>query len=142
MQGITGSGKTTLVRSLGEGLESLICSADDFFRRGKNYKFVGQLLPKAHASCRNKFTVGLRWVPDLIVLDNTNLAPEHYEFYADEAKRKGYEVILCRVLCDPVVAANRSKHKASLNLDNLTKAAQKFEQSTPNFPYIEIRTDR
>lgn len=141
MQGITGAGKTTVARSLGEGLETLIISADDFFRRGRNFRFQGKRLPEAHEYCRQRFTRGLKSQPDLIVVDNTNLRPDHYAFYTQSAKTAGYDVILCRVLCAPEVAAQRSKHKNTISFDNLKKMARALEQMSPNHPFIEIRTD-
>lgn len=93
LRGAPGSGKSTFVRSLGEGV---VCSADDFFLVDGEYRFNAKALGAAHEWCFNRFSEELRNETPLVIVDNTNRATWEFSKYIDLAKSKGYDVEVVR----------------------------------------------
>lgn len=97
LQGVPGSGKSTVARAMAHGLTNcVICSTDDFFYQDGEYRFDPARLAENHAknlsravSCmQNGFTV---------ILDNTNIKRWHVQPYVEAARENGYSVVYIRV---------------------------------------------
>lgn len=73
LSGISGSGKSTYGRKLLEGaLWTSVCSADDYFMVGSEYRFDASKLSLAHGQCFKKFIDLLKGGDQVVVVDNTN----------------------------------------------------------------------
>lgn len=104
MRGIPGSGKSTLARTLVSN-PNQICSADDFFTKDGEYKFVSSLLPDAHEWVFDKFKTLVGSGVDRIAVDNCNIHNIHVSKYRNYAEYNGYVVVLVEFLLpkDPLV---------------------------------------
>lgn len=115
LQGLPGSGKTTLANILKALPDVIVCSADDYFVNKATgiYRFDATRLYDAHQTCYDKF-MGLCNTRNYnIVVDNTNVSKDHYKRYVDFAKLRGYTVMVVQVktdLTDEDLAA-RNVHK-------------------------------
>jgi len=112
MQGISGSGKSTIAGTYGGS----VVSADNFFVALGNgtYNFQPPLLPAAHRECYLKFCKAIADGVEIIVVDNTNTTATEIAPYERHATAFGYEVEIVRVMCDPTVAASRNAHGVPL----------------------------
>lgn len=108
LRGIPGSGKSTYTKENLPG--AVVASADHFFSKTGPYKFNAALLGKAHDECKKTFTDALDRGEALVVVDNTNVKVRDFSFYVHEARKRGYEVEIVRLECDPEVAAKRNTH--------------------------------
>lgn len=93
LRGASGSGKSTVADLFAE--PKVIASADDYFTDSNgNYNFDVSKLGKAHQYCRDVFMSGLN-CSDIktVIVSNTNTKPADYQFYVDEAKKRGIDVI-------------------------------------------------
>jgi len=108
MRGMTGSGKTSIVKRLFK--MAIVCSADRWFEKRKQ-RWNPRFLEEAHEACFSDFLEALANQVPLIVIDNTNLKEKDYGDYVDDALEAGYRVTFFHVMCDPEVAAERSKHR-------------------------------
>lgn len=113
LRGLSGSGKSTWAKKLADAqFNSVICSADDYFvRPSGHYFWDGTKLAEAHAACKLRFEQALEDKAPLILLDNTNVKTCDWWPYVEAARAASFEVSLLQVMCDPVVAWTRSKHK-------------------------------
>ena len=112
MQGVSGAGKSTFVRSyLARDGRTSVCSADDFF--GPEYKFDPRKLPQAHQACLRTFIDDLRNQPSgLIVVDNTNTTVAEVAPYYAAAEAYGWEPEIVYLHCEDIeVAIARNVHK-------------------------------
>jgi len=111
LRGLPGSGKSTYCKEALVRLpNTVVCSADDFFMIGGEYKFNPELLPQAHAECLHRYVSAVRARKELIIVDNTNiLAVEIAPYYAlAEAYKANVEVIT--INCPIEVARERNIH--------------------------------
>lgn len=120
MSGISGSGKSTVVKGL-ISEASVVCSADHFFMKDDKYIFNPRLLGEAHAQCLREFTdllVELHEssyiMADVIVVDNTNLTAIEMAPYVALAIAYGAKVEIITVICLPEVAFERNVHGVPL----------------------------
>lgn len=86
VRGIPGSGKSTFSKSLGRA----ICSADDYFMRGGEYKWWGGGLRKAHEWCLRKTILFMKRGVSPIIIDNTTVTDRELRPYTDLARNFGY----------------------------------------------------
>lgn len=92
LRGVSNSGKSSVANLFGEN--SVVCCADDYFTdKDGNYDFNPNLLGQAHTVCKFKFIDALH-NPDIdtIVVSNTNTKPPDFQFYIDEAEKRGIMV--------------------------------------------------
>lgn len=138
MQGLPGSGKSSLARSLvvsGEGDHThAIVSADDYFVRlgGGKFKFVPERIGDAHLDCFRRYLAALVNDVECVVVDNTNLEVAAVAPYYMLAQAMGYDVRVMRMVCDPQVAAQRNTH--GVPVEAALAMAARFEQEKPFHP--------
>lgn len=111
MRGLPGSGKDTLLCTvLPKG--GVVCSADDFFMEGGEYKFVPWKIGHAHESCKLKcfraMTEGKH-----VAISNTNTQKWEYRLYLEMAVHFGYTVEIHNLFdggCTDAELAERNVH--------------------------------
>lgn len=123
-RGIPGSGKSTWAKAQ-EG--ALVYSTDDYFMVDGEYKFVGKLLPAAHAWNLDRAKRAMLDDAELVIIDNTNTMTWHFQKYLDLAAEYGYEVEEKIFECDPDVAHARCSH--GVPLDGIKRMAEQLENS-------------
>ncbi len=98
MQGLPGSGKTTLAKIIAAQPYVVVCSADDYFvnKATGAYKWEPTQLREAHAYCFTRFVKAME-SGFSVVIDNTNLLPKDYEDYSRYAKNNGYQFHVLRM---------------------------------------------
>jgi len=99
MRGVPGSGKSTLVQQMVDGLpdgSAAVCSADHFFidPTSGRYSFDFTQLPEAHDWCKERFTQALEIATPLVVLDNTCIRHWEYKPYENAALKAGYALVI------------------------------------------------
>lgn len=120
MRGVSGSGKSSYVEEILADFSAtrrqakvLVCSADQYFLDGTEYRFDPKLLGKAHAWCLRKFNDAVSPAVekyDLVVVDNTNTTPTEMAPYIALATAYNHDVEI--VLCEahPGIACQRNVH--------------------------------
>lgn len=114
MQGLPGGGKGFVRKR--DYPDGIVATADDYFRRlNPNYDNGGEgfspsFLGEAHKSCFAIAHSACMNGYDTVVIDNTNLENEAIAPYVALANLFGYDVEICRVVCDPNIAAGRNTH--------------------------------
>jgi predicted kinase len=129
MQGVPGSGKSTIAKERWPGV--LTVSADDHFMVDGVYRFDPSGLSEAHSSCFQAFLDAIEDGRDVIV-DNTNSSVWELAPYFRYAEVKGYNVRIVRVLCDPEVAAARNSHGVPAHA--VKRMAEAIEASAAQLP--------
>lgn len=93
MQGISGSGKSTIAKMIASQCSnSQIVSADHFFFDQNEYKFDPNKLGAAHAACLSSFKKFVKDGWDVIIVDNTNILQTEAQIYIDIAQANGYDI--------------------------------------------------
>lgn len=93
LRGVQGCGKSTLANTLGDGFDSVICSADDYFRgTDGSYNFVPEFLGNAHAACQQKAQKAIFENKQRIIIDNVNATTAQLLPYLEMAQKGGYLV--------------------------------------------------
>lgn len=101
---VPGSGKTTITNCVvGElrrnNVNVAIHSTDEYFMRDGKYIFEIKNLGKHHQSNLNEFVESVNNGIDVIICDNTNIAPWQTEPYTTIARKSNYQVLI--VTLDP-----------------------------------------
>lgn len=114
--GISGSGKSTLTEQIicTTNKELTICSADQYFMMGGEYRFNPGELPKAHAECLRNYVHALQQHKDLVVVDNTNTTVAEVAPYAALAQAYGYDLEVIILEADVEMAHARNVHGVPL----------------------------
>lgn len=98
MQGLPGSGKSTVAREIAadaeaEGLRAVIRSTDDFFTTSDgHYAFDEEKLPTAHRLNEMRADRDMEDGVDVVIVDNTFTRREFAQPYVDSARKHGYEI--------------------------------------------------
>lgn len=112
--GIPGSGKTTYIQNLIAGFDPkttvVVVSADHYFMKDGEYRYVADQIPKAHAQCKFRFLEALDMDIDVIFVDNTNILNKHRKPYVEEALDNNYEVEIHALPADVDLSASRNVH--------------------------------
>jgi predicted kinase len=115
MQGIPGSGKSTMVDSLCRRFgyaTTAVCSTDDFwYDENKVYRFDSARLGAAHQWNQDRATLAMKR-GETVIVDNTNIKREHVAPYLVAAAKHGYEVQVVRVAVDPTLAVLRQEDRS------------------------------
>ena len=91
MRGIPGSGKSTVAKALA-GANGVIHSTDSYFMVDGKYQFDPSKLGAHHTSNLSSFAESCRVGIEVVICDNTNINPAHYQPYYDIAENMGYMV--------------------------------------------------
>jgi cytidylate kinase len=94
MRGISGSGKSTVSRSIAESNKnSVILSTDRFFMTPEgNYQFDPSKIVENHTKNINDAVDHMKRGTNNIIIDNTNLVISHMHPYVSAAQMHGYDV--------------------------------------------------
>lgn len=120
-RGVPGSGKTFLTTHCSEyvtdSVSVAICSADYYFMREGEYKFLTKLLPKAHSFCLNLFLQALTEGKKLIIVDNTHSRKWEYEIYRYISSILGCRYHVLEVPCpsERTLEAYRSRNQHNID---------------------------
>lgn len=148
MRGIPGSGKSrfvkeTLLNKHFSGRQTLVCSADDFFMVGGQYKFSPALLPQAHNNCFMKFFRAVsedNEIMDTVVIDNTNSRRWEYDHYIEIAVKYGWIVsvyeMFCPTLDKAAMCAERNSH--NVPFENVIGMWRRWEQDK-NASFVNVQ---
>lgn len=115
MRGLSGSGKSTVVRAITETYPaSIVCSADDYFLRDGVYRFDASLLSSAHSACQSKAKTACNNGVPVVIIDNTHVRRWEMKSYLELASHRNYVVVLVLPKTpwrwNPVELAARNKH--------------------------------
>ena len=97
IRGLSGSGKSTIVRQLEETYPgSVSCSADQFFLNTLTgeYQFDRSQLSEAHKWCQSKAEEACRNRANIVIVDNTNVKRWEMVPYFRLAQKYSYSVVL------------------------------------------------
>lgn len=101
MRGVSGSGKSTFAEDLkekmeGDGIETVICSADSFRHTGPNgeYVFDASMNGAVHAMAQEKARKAIS-EGKAVIVDNTNTLEWEMGKYIKMASEAGYEIFQC-----------------------------------------------
>lgn len=99
MRGPSGSGKSTWITQNFLGKASYtVCSADDYFRIGGEYRFDAKKLKEAHEYCKRSFSMSLLCETlQYVFVDNTNTRAWEFLPYIAEATKNGNPVLVVRL---------------------------------------------
>ena len=107
MQGIPGSGKSTIAEMIALGSHDVqIRSTDEFW--GENYNFNAALLGRAHEWNQDRVKREMVAGTSTIIVDNTNIKKSAVEPYVEMANQFGYTVQFVRVSVPVDVAVGRN----------------------------------
>ena len=137
MQGVSGSGKSTVARKLVVGQPSArIVSADDYFTHEGVYTFDATKQGEAHQRCLRLFIENCQARLHLIIVDNVNARELNIAPYMAIAEAYDYDASILRVACNPNVAHARNTH--GVPLDHITRwSADIYGRSLP--PWWKVR---
>jgi predicted kinase len=91
MRGLPGSGKSTKARELAGNLGQIF-STDEYFMQDGKYQFDASRLPEYHRRNLDDSTMAMRRGTGVVVIDNTNIEPWHFEKYLESGRLYGYQV--------------------------------------------------
>ncbi|CAF2581500.1 unnamed protein product [Rotaria sp. Silwood2] len=96
MRGCPGSGKSTLAKSLNNGYDGQILSADEYFKdnNSNEYRFDQTKFENAHIYNRRLVSDAFKQNVSPIIIDNTNITSCEMKPYAALGKEAGYDILL------------------------------------------------
>lgn len=127
LRGLPGSGKTTVAEILSNigftsddifNFKATICTADDFFMDGDEYKFDPNKLGIAHKTCKDKCENAMLNNEKRVIVGNTSTTEKEIKPYFKLAQKYGYMVI-------SLIVENRHGGKNTHNVPD--KAIEKME---------------
>jgi predicted kinase len=127
MQGLPGSGKSTYAAQ--NYPEAKVCSADNYFMFGGEYKFDPSLLEKAFQACMRQFLWLTKHEEPTIVVDNTNLSLWEMAPYIQVGAALGYEVEVIRANADLETCISRNVH--GVPRETILRMAERMEKPLP-----------
>ena len=134
MQGISGSGKSTVARQMAaqfeaQGGRAVVLSTDDYLMIGNEYVWNHERVCGAHSRCFRAFIESLQAGIGLVIVDNTNTRVEFASPYMFAALAFGYSARIVRVECDPIIAASRNVH--GVPCQDIRRMAQELDEFRP-----------
>jgi predicted kinase len=133
MRGLPGSGKDAYIRNrflTPSAVEPVVvCSADDFFVKGGEYRFDVSKLGEAHSTCYRAFLEALAGQYSIIIVNNTHIRRWEYANYEIVARlfKVPVEIIEMRVetIAEAFLCAKRNVHGVPVEV--VAKMALDFE---------------
>jgi predicted kinase len=125
MRGLPGAGKSTfcqMMKNLKQD-DLYICSADQYFE--KIGGFDENKLQEAHDYCRNNFIDALANDVPIVIVDNTNITTDKYQYYKRKAKEYVYSVFVVEMKCNNSTSFNRNIHQVPMQ--KINKMKQQWE---------------
>jgi predicted kinase len=92
MRGVSGSGKSTVARSIAKERGGVVLSTDDYFERDGRYEFDPKMLPRYHAMNQARAEAAMARGVSPVIIDNTNTQAWEMKPYVEAAMKHGYEV--------------------------------------------------
>ncbi|GMH33487.1 hypothetical protein BSKO_01321 [Bryopsis sp. KO-2023] len=121
IRGLSGSGKSSLLRDLQVHFDIMVCSADSYFD-GESYQCDLGKLADAHRHCLDQFVSALERRHPFIAVDNTNSRLWEYGLFVRLAKMMGFRVKVVEMACTNISMlkdfAARNVHGISLAVIN------------------------
>lgn len=117
VRGLPGSGKSTWVRN---NLHIKPFEADDFFMRDGVYRYVPDMVHRAHEFCRRRCENAMKEGQEIIAVANTFSRKWEYSKYIDLADKYGYEIVIH-------VCKGRYKNIHNVPDDVISKMRERFE---------------
>lgn len=109
MQGIPGSGKSTIAQMVAAQTEGVVYSTDALWYDDEgNYNFDKEKLGQKHRLNQQLVSEAMVEGRESIIVDNTNLTSDAIQPYVLLANIHGYDIQVIRVSCDPAVAKARN----------------------------------
>lgn len=137
MRGLSGSGKSTVVRAIVRAFpEATVCSADSFFvdKVTGEYKWYAEGLKPAHEECQKSAENALE-SGGVVIVDNTNVRRWEMGFYFKLAAKHSYHVVVLESKTpwklDPAVLAEKNSH--GVTEDVLRQKVGQFEIVYPMY---------
>jgi len=139
MHGISGSGKSTTtekfidkyLKEYGEDLEYSVHSTDSYFVTNGTYTFDPTKLGEYHEANYKEFCSSLDNNYNLVIVDNTNIIPEHWMPYSNAANNGGYRV---RHFWTPIIEAEvafeRNVHNVPMHA--IERQIENYKNYYPN----------
>jgi predicted kinase len=125
LRGLPGSGKSTIAELLACE-DDVVISMDNYWtRNGQAYKFDFNRIKEASQWTKEQFLSALRDKRELIVVDNTHTRIWEMAFFAQQAKRAGYQVHILHIERDIFDCFKDGKH--SLRWDKMVEMADRWE---------------
>ena len=96
---VPGSGKTTITNCIVKelkknGLKVTVHSTDEYFMQGEKYIFDIKYLKKYHQKNLASFQNSIENKMDVVICDNTNIAPWQTELYTQLARDNNYQILI------------------------------------------------
>ena len=138
MHGISGSGKSTTAEKFIEkhskdnsNLTYAIHSTDNLFVEDGVYKFDHNKLSEYHELNQENFKSSLKNNIELVIVDNTNIFPEHWHPYVDVANSMEYRVQhFWMPIIDAETAFNRNIHDVPMH--SIERQIENYKKYYPN----------
>jgi predicted kinase len=126
MRGVPGSGKSYYINAGVSGVP-VVCSADNFFihPETKKYNWNRSHIGMAHAMCKQLFKYAVYHKCETIIIDNTNIKIEDYEYYTAD----GYNTTLVNVhgvLSDKQLEGYAKNNKHDVPLEVIIRMYKEF----------------
>lgn len=117
VRGVPGSGKSTWVRN---NLHIKPFEADDFFMRDGVYRYIPDMVPRAHEFCKRRCENAMIEGQEIIAVANTFTRKWEYSKYIELAEKYGYEIVIH-------VCKGNYKNIHNVPDDVITKMRERFE---------------
>ena len=139
MHGISGSGKSTTTnkfiekysKEYGDSLTHSTHSTDDYFMADGEYNFNPDKLSEYHSLNHKEFCNSLNRSINLVIVDNTNILPEHWEPYVIAANNEEYRVQhFWMPIIDVEVAFERNLHSVPMHV--IENQIENYKNYYPN----------
>lgn len=121
LRGVSGCGKTTLAKHLMSQMDNCKIVSADYYLLDEhgNFKYSRERLAAGKRLCLQTFEEYLTQSVETIIVDNTNVSPEHFEEYRRLATLYDYQIFT-------IVLENRAGFKDVHNIPFEAKEWQKI----------------
>jgi len=145
LRGVPGSGKSHLAKLIKDkeveagGDQPRTMSLDDYFTVDGEYEYEEDMEEAYRASLLKSFKKNIdAGLFSFLILDAVHNKTCQFKDFWSYAKQHGYEVYVCTVECDPVLAASRNIHKRSEQ--EVIKLHKTFEETPGHMNTLDVRS--